>query len=211
MNGATALDCEKTISSPKSTKTMTIGINQYFFSCRRNCQNSASTRLLAIGSSVHPGEVISVAIAGRIRRPPRPVAPPQRQGVTTSEPPDQTERCQDDGKGDRQDDAGVDVAQHHRELPPRGAWILEQPRRCQPENQQHGADRRHDLCRQQSPAPHERGGNQQQDHADRDTERSFLEIRSLFLLHRVITRETTGAVVKGPVAPPQSPPRAWGA
>src|SRR6476646_8083477 len=46
MNGATALDCEKTISSPNSTKTTTIGMSQYFFSWRRNCQNSDRTRPL---------------------------------------------------------------------------------------------------------------------------------------------------------------------
>src|SRR6266536_2500472 len=46
MNGATALDCEKTINSPNSTNTMTIGTSQYFFSCLRNWKNSPSTRLL---------------------------------------------------------------------------------------------------------------------------------------------------------------------
>src|SRR5262245_35278403 len=48
MNGATALDCEKTISSPNSTNTTTIGTSQYFFSCFRNCTNSPSTRPLLI-------------------------------------------------------------------------------------------------------------------------------------------------------------------
>src|SRR5512142_2717372 len=48
MNGATALDCEKTISRPNSTNTMTIGTSQYFFSCLRNWKNSPSTRPLLI-------------------------------------------------------------------------------------------------------------------------------------------------------------------
>jgi len=48
MNGATALDCENTISSPKSTNTITIGTSQYFFSSRRNWKNSEKTRPLLI-------------------------------------------------------------------------------------------------------------------------------------------------------------------
>src|SRR5579864_8425594 len=50
MNGANALDCEKTIRSPNSTNTTTIGTSQYFFSWRRNCQSSDSTRPLLMGS-----------------------------------------------------------------------------------------------------------------------------------------------------------------
>ena len=46
--GATALDCENTISSPNNTNTTTIGISQYFFSSRRNWMNSESTRVLAM-------------------------------------------------------------------------------------------------------------------------------------------------------------------
>src|SRR5213083_3064251 len=46
MNGATALDCENTISRPNSTNTMTIGTSQYFFSCLRNLKNSPRTRPL---------------------------------------------------------------------------------------------------------------------------------------------------------------------
>src|SRR5580765_1522677 len=48
MNGATALDCEKTISRPNSTNTMTMGTSQYFFSCLRNWKNSPRTRPLLI-------------------------------------------------------------------------------------------------------------------------------------------------------------------
>src|SRR3954471_8861249 len=48
MNGATALDCENTISSPNSTNTITIGTSQYFFSCLRNWKNSPRTRPLLI-------------------------------------------------------------------------------------------------------------------------------------------------------------------
>ena len=33
MNGATALDCENTISKPNSTKMITIGNSQYFHQC----------------------------------------------------------------------------------------------------------------------------------------------------------------------------------
>src|SRR5438874_6322351 len=55
MNGATALDCEKTINRPNSTNTTTIGTSQYFFSCLRNCQNSDSTRPLLITTSRTPG------------------------------------------------------------------------------------------------------------------------------------------------------------
>src|SRR5262245_58398936 len=51
MNGATALDCENTISSPNSTKMMTIGRSQYFFSWRRKLTKSDKTPLLMNAST----------------------------------------------------------------------------------------------------------------------------------------------------------------
>ena len=43
INGAIAEPCESTISEPRSAIATMIGSSQYFFSCRRNCTNSAST------------------------------------------------------------------------------------------------------------------------------------------------------------------------
>src|SRR5690242_11270344 len=89
MNGATALDCEKTISRPKSTKTITIGTSQYFFSCRRNDQNSDNTRRLLMVSSIHPPVVLPIAVAARIRQPAGigPAAPGER--VLADQAPDE--------------------------------------------------------------------------------------------------------------------------
>src|SRR6478609_6312372 len=107
MNGATALDCENTISNPNSTNTMTMGRSQYFFSAIRNCQNSLSTRLFAITPLVHLREVIGATIPLRVRRPALPSVTFALQRIAANEPPNQGDRRKHDGKGDRQDDASV--------------------------------------------------------------------------------------------------------
>src|SRR5689334_675297 len=118
MNGATALDCENTINRPNRMKTMTIGINQYFFSCFRNCQNSPRTRLLAMATSIHPSEMIGTAESFGRRRPAAPMLALARQGIDTGQPPEEAHRRQDDRKRDRQDDARVDITERHGEFPP---------------------------------------------------------------------------------------------
>src|SRR5438874_813139 len=110
MNGATALDCEKTISNPNSTNTTTIGTSQYFFSCRRNRQNSESTRPLLIQSSIHPRVVLPMAIAHRIRRPDAVGAAYARERILAEQPPRDAERHEDDDEHQREEDAGVEVA-----------------------------------------------------------------------------------------------------
>src|SRR5437762_2487104 len=118
MNGATALDCEKTISNPNSTKTTTIGTSQYFFSCRRNRQNSESTRPLLIQSSIHPRVVLPIAIARRIRRPAAVGAAAARERILAEQPPHDAERHEDDDEHQREEDAGVEVADDARAAPP---------------------------------------------------------------------------------------------
>src|SRR4051794_8674940 len=112
MNGATALDCEKMIRSPNSTKTTTIGTSQYFFSCLRNCQNSETTRFLLMMTSVHAFVVFVVAISGWIRRPPRPFLATPRQRILPHQTPDERERYENERKQDRQQDARVHVSEH---------------------------------------------------------------------------------------------------
>src|SRR5436190_12385182 len=118
MNGAMALDCEKTISSPNSTNTTTIGSSQYFFSAIRNCQNSASTRLFAMIPLIHLREVRPIAIANGMRRPAGPAAAALSQWIAPEQAPDHADRHQHQRKRQRQDDAGVDVAKQQREPPP---------------------------------------------------------------------------------------------
>src|SRR5438477_12865382 len=96
MNGATALDCEKTIRRPNSTKTTTIGTSQYFFSWRRNCQNSESTRVLLIEPSIHARVVLFVAIALWIRRPAGPRRAAARERNFARQPPHDRDRHQHD-------------------------------------------------------------------------------------------------------------------
>src|SRR4249919_794419 len=100
MNGATALDWEKIISRPNSTNTTTIGTSQYFFSCRRNCQNSESTRPLPIQTSIHARVVMGVPIPGGIRHPAGPRRAAARQRILAGEPPHGGERHQDDREQD---------------------------------------------------------------------------------------------------------------
>src|SRR3954451_4873722 len=103
MNGAIALDCENTSSSPNSTKTTTIGRSQYFFSCFRNSQKSPSTRpLLMIVPSKHPIEMLRVLVTRRVRRPAVPSAAAPRQRILTGQPPEQPDRRQHQEEHDRQ-------------------------------------------------------------------------------------------------------------
>src|SRR6185295_3732649 len=120
MNGATALDCEKTISRPNNTKTTTMGTSQYFFSCLRNCQNSENTRFLLMMTSIHPVVVLWDAISRGIRRPARPAATTPRQRIPPGQTPDDRDRHEHDREQDRQQDARVDVTQRLRESPPHG-------------------------------------------------------------------------------------------
>src|SRR5215472_7861861 len=130
MNGATALDCENTISRPNSTKTMTIGTSQYFFSCLRNWKNSPRTRpLLMIPSlrcSVHLIVVLAVAIALRIGGPARPFVATTCQRIASHQTPDQTHRRQHDQEQERQPKARHHAAECQREFPPVLARIFEQ-------------------------------------------------------------------------------------
>src|SRR6267378_2549050 len=131
MNGATALDCENTISRPNSTNTSTIGTSQYFFSCRRNCQNSVNTRLLLMELtrfSVHAVVVFGVAITHRVRRPTEPLVPPARQRILPGQPPQHRKRHEHDREQNREQDPRVDIAQRAREPPPGGARVFEKRR-----------------------------------------------------------------------------------
>src|SRR5260221_7437282 len=96
MNGTTAFDCEKTISKPNRTNTTTIGTSQYFFSWRRNCKNSVSTRPLPMSTSVHARVVLLVSVSGGIGGPSTPRGAPAREWILARKPPDQTERNQHD-------------------------------------------------------------------------------------------------------------------
>src|SRR5712691_9646117 len=107
MNGAMALDCEKTISRPNSTKTTTIGTSQYFFSCRRNCQKSERTRPLLMSPSIHARVVMLVSIASRILEPAGPCRTPARERILARETPHHRERHQHDRKEHRQHHARV--------------------------------------------------------------------------------------------------------
>src|SRR5712692_732025 len=131
MNGATALDCENTISRPNSTNTSTIGTSQYFFSCRRNCQNSANTRLLLMkvaSLSIHSLVVFGVTITCRVWRPTRPLVPPARQRILPDQPPHHRQRHEHDRKKNRQQHPRVDVPERPRKPPPCGAGIREDRR-----------------------------------------------------------------------------------
>ena len=52
MKGATAEPWLKTIRTPKSAKTITIGNNQYFFRSAKNCINSLKKLNIKIASSL---------------------------------------------------------------------------------------------------------------------------------------------------------------
>src|SRR3989442_15206463 len=119
MKGATALDCENTIRSPKRTKTITIGTSQYFFSCRKNCQSSKTTRrLLTMNSSEHPRVMLGIAVAFGVRRPPGPRVAPARKRIPAGDPPNQAERHERDSEQNFQEHATVHVREHAGKAPP---------------------------------------------------------------------------------------------
>src|SRR5881394_3204113 len=140
MNGATALDCEKTISRPNSTKTTTIGTSQYFFSCRRNRQNSDSTRALLIQPSIHARVVLPIAIARWIRRPPAVRAAAARERILPQQPPDNAERHEDDDEHQREEHARVEVADDAGAPPPPDPGPRQHDRPGGAEQDQHAAD-----------------------------------------------------------------------
>src|SRR5438270_6038165 len=119
MKGATALDCEKTISSPNSTNTTTIGTSQYFFSCRMNCQSSETTRCLLITSSKHPRVMVWIAVTCGMRQPAVPPVAPAAERILSGDTPDEPDRHQDGGEEDRQEHARVHVPERATEPPPR--------------------------------------------------------------------------------------------
>src|SRR3981081_1487557 len=121
MNGATALDCANTISNPKAMKMMTMGTIQNFFSWRRNWKNSDMTRLFFMMTSKHAFKMRPIAVARRIRRPPFELLAPPRQGILAGTAPQQRHRNQEQREHQRQENSGVDVAEHPGELPPRRA------------------------------------------------------------------------------------------
>src|SRR6187455_2501930 len=163
MNGATALDCENTISSPNSTNTMTMGRSQYFFSAIRNCQNSLSTRLFAISPLVHLREVIGATVPLRVRRPALPSITPALQRIAANEPPDERDGRQHDRKRDREDDASVHPSERHSEAPPQLAGVIQGRWRQRPTNDQHRTDAARPLRNCDPVAPHRESGDQQQD------------------------------------------------
>src|ERR1043165_621966 len=140
MNGATALDCENTIRRPNSTNTTMIGTSQYFFSWRRNAQNSVNTRPLLMVTSVHAFVMLRIAIARRIRRPSWEPVTTAHQRILAAQPPDHRQRNEHDRKENREEDSGVHVAERAREPPPRGARVLQQRRVHESGREEKGAD-----------------------------------------------------------------------
>src|SRR6185369_5080127 len=122
MNGAIALDWANTTRMPISVMTTTIGTSQYFFSTRRNSINSKNTRDLAIGPptdcSEHPLEMGRIAIAFRILRPAAECLPPTVQRVVSAYSPDESQRCEQQEKDKRQQNARIEPAQRARQHPP---------------------------------------------------------------------------------------------
>src|SRR5204863_281758 len=110
MNGAIALDCEKTIRRPNSRNTSTIGTSQYFFSWRRNWKNSERTRLLLIPSSIHAEKMPPIPVTARIRRPSGGGGAAPGERVLADQPPDEAEGDEDRDEHHRQQHACVEVA-----------------------------------------------------------------------------------------------------
>src|SRR3954447_13519155 len=111
MNGATALDCEKTISSANRTKMTTIGASQYFFSCRRNCENSFSTLNLDMRFlSEHPLVVLRIARPPGERQPQRPGGA-LAQRIAAEQPAEDADRRDDEHEHRRQQNPRVHPAE----------------------------------------------------------------------------------------------------
>src|SRR5262245_1869762 len=127
MNGASALDCENTISNPNRMNITTIGVSQYFFSCLSNCSSSETTPPLPIvsllrgsppGLSVHPRIVCAIAVAIRVRRPTLPFVASPGQRIGPDHFPHQAQRHEGDREQQRQQDSCVDVTECPGNRPP---------------------------------------------------------------------------------------------
>src|SRR5579872_6961815 len=107
MNGATALDCANTISSPNAMKMITIGTSQNFFSCRRNSKNSEMTRLFFMMTSEHALEMCAIAVAYRIPRPPFEFISTARERIDAEQAPEQRHWNEEQRKQERQQNTGI--------------------------------------------------------------------------------------------------------
>src|SRR5262245_33348386 len=159
MNGASALDCEKTISNPNKMNITTIGASQYFFSCRRNCQNSLRTRILLMRASVHSQVVFVVAVSLWIGSPARILILSARQRVLPDESPDHAEWQQGDRKQHGQQHARVDVAQRSRKPPPHCARPFQERRMQKATHEQHNTDAACQLGAEGPSTPEQYSGN----------------------------------------------------
>src|SRR5450756_341413 len=115
MNGATALDCEKTISRPSSRNTMTIGASQYFFSALRNWKNSPTRLSFDMGPSFARSEqvlvVLRVAQPDRIRDPERSTPTPHVERIAAEQPAHDADWPEDEHEHQGQQDARVDPSE----------------------------------------------------------------------------------------------------
>src|SRR6476659_143272 len=127
MKGARALDCDTTIRNPSRTNPITIGISQYFFSCRRNSRSSLRTRRLVMSTSEHPSVVVRITVSSGIRRPAGPPVAPARQWVLTGDTPHDRNRHEHQRKYERQQDPCIEVSESPREAPPHGARYPQKP------------------------------------------------------------------------------------
>src|SRR6476620_4809065 len=96
---------------PKSAKTTTIGMSQYFFSFLRNCHSCDNTRALLIRSSEHAREVRAITITVRVRGPAGPARALPHQRVAPGETPHRAHRHENEAEQDRQQDPRIPVAQ----------------------------------------------------------------------------------------------------
>src|SRR6266853_1200679 len=181
MNGAMALDCEKTISRPNNTTATTIGTSQYFFSCRRNWKNSPSTRDFAMNDlyrfcnalSEHPHEMFAVAETLRVHRPAGIRRTTAAQRIAADEPPEKAKRRQNHKEQEREQQARVDPAEHHCKRPPGVAWPFEPFRHQRSAKDQHRADHTDDFRASDSAPPRERNRYEQQHGPHRQPKRSL--------------------------------------
>src|SRR5262245_13499142 len=178
MNGATALDCANTISSPKATKMTTIGTSQNFFSCRRNSKNCPMTLDFFMMTSEHAFEMRSIAISCGVQRPALELLPAARERILAEHAPHQRQRDQEHREQHRQQNARVDVGEHARKSPPERARPFEQLRRRQAEEQQNTADRPQDLGTTYTPSPPQDKRDEDEHRANRDAKRSFRILRA---------------------------------
>src|SRR2546429_4646155 len=147
MKGAMAEPFASTRRAPTATRVMTIGASQYFLLFRINSQSSETTCTFDIRkSSEHFFVVTRIALPIRIGLPVSSTSSPASvKRVPTKQSLDHANRRDYKKENNTENDPRHDKGKHLCQLHPGPVWIDERPGQNQSQQNQHTAQRQHDV------------------------------------------------------------------